>query len=255
MNKKKDPNKAHYFLNSIFEEFTQALFLLCEQKDNAAITIWEKGENENLAERYTASFFIPDKKIIKMKPIGSFISQIGGSTKTGRIMLIKIQVNNKYHYFTGGFFKFNPEDLTYSLEIKQDIVKSLQRSDFRLTCSSTLVIQFKINNQVFNSLDISVNGTSFMVEQVDLEHFKKGSIFNDCILRFDRKNYHIPSAKVANIIALEENDQTKGKYTIGITFINTSQLIKEELEIKISTEALGEEMRKKFDTILAKKKS
>ena len=253
VNKKKDPNKAHYFKPGIIEEFTRSILLLCDQNESPSLTVWEKGEDENRAEQYTALTYLADQKVIKMKPIGNFISKISGSSMAGKTVLLKVQENNKTHYFTGGFFKFNPEDLSYTLEIKQDIVKSQQRANYRLTCSDVIVVQFKIDQQVFNSLDISVGGTSFMVDKDDLERFKKGNTFNDCTLRFDRKNYHIPLAEVAIIIPITENDHIESKYQIGISFKHIPRSMEDELSHKITNEARGEEMKIKFDTILAKK--
>jgi hypothetical protein len=241
MKKIKDPNKAHYFKASIVDEFTQSINLLCDKKDHASLTVWVQGKEENSAEQYAPLTYNADQKIIKMKAIGSLLSKISGSSLAGEELLIKIQENKKTHYFSAGLLKFNPTDLTYNFEIKQDVVKSQQRLDYRLTCNNTIFVQFKIDQQVYDSLDISIGGTSFMVDQSDLGRFKKGNTFNDCTLRFDRKNYHIPQASVAIIDPITENDQINPKYKIGVSFKNIPQQIQDELSQKILIEARGEE--------------
>jgi len=163
-------------------------------------------------------------------------------------------VEEKINYFTGGRFKFHPEDLTYSLEIQQDIFKSQQRGTYRLNASEVIPIQFKIDDQVFDALDISIGGTSFMVDEIDKERFAKGKLFQECTLRFDRKNYYIPLAQIAVLIPLtDETGKPNGRYKVGIAFKDLARKTEDELYIKISTEARGEEMKKKFDTILSKK--
>lgn len=253
MSEKKDPNKKHYFQPVTAEEFAESMLMQCNLEDALPLTIWEKGESEDQAELYIASEYFPHPKIIKMTPTGKLVTKITGSLKAGKQVLIKIPIEDKINYFTGGRFKFHPEDLSYSLEIQQDIFKSQQRGTFRLNASDVIPIQFKIDEQVFEALDISIGGTSFIVEEADKDRFPKGQIFKDCTLRFDRKNYYIPLAQVAVLIPMTEGDSLSGKYKVGISFKGLARKTEDELYIKISTEARGEEMKKKFDIILAKK--
>lgn len=253
MSEKKDPNKKHYFQPVTPEEFAESMLMQCSLEDAQPLTIWEKGESEEQAELYMAADYFPHPKIIKMKPTGKLMTKITGSTKAGKQVLIKVPIEDKINYFTGGRFKFHPEDLTYSLEIQQDIFKSQQRGTFRLNASEVIPIQFKIDEQVFEALDISIGGTSFIVDEVDKERFAKGKLFKECTLRFDRKNYYIPLAQVAVLIPMTDGTTPNGKYKVGIAFKDLARKTEDELYIKISTEARGEEMKKKFDTILAKK--
>ncbi len=254
MTEKKDPNKKHYFQAVDPKEFAESILMQCNLEDAQPLTIWEKGESEDQAEQYIAIEYFPNPKIIKLKPTGKLVTKITGSLKAGKQVLIKVPIEDKINYFTGGRFKFHSEDLTYSLEIQQDIFKSQQRGNFRLSASSVIPIQFKIDEQVFDALDISTGGTSFIVEQVDADRFTKGKLFKECTLRFDRKNYYIPLAQIAVLIPLtDETGKPNNKYKVGISFKDLARKTEDELYIKISTEARGEEMKKKFDTILAKK--
>lgn len=250
---KKDPNKKHYFQPIDSAEFAEAMLLHCTQVDADPVVVWEKGEAEEQAELYKATEYLPHSKIIKVRPTGKLVTKITGSLKAGKQVLIKIPVGERINYFTGGHFKFHPEDLTYSLEIQQDIFKSQQRGTFRLNASDVIPIQFKIDDQVFEALDLSTGGTSFMIEESDKERFAKGKLFQECTLRFDRKNYYIPLVQIAILIPLTDESATpNGRYKIGISFKHLPRKTEDELYIKISTEARGEEMKKKFDTILSK---
>jgi hypothetical protein len=250
----KDPNKKHYFQVASHEEFTETMLLHCSLNDSPALTIWEKGENEDQAEIYEALEYISHSRIIKLKPTGKLITKITGSTKAGKQVLIKVPIEDKINFFTGGSLKFHPEDLTYSLEIQQEIYKSQARGNFRLNASDVIPLQFKIDDQVYDAIDISISGTSFIIEASDMERFAKGKLFQECTLRFDRKNYYIPKVKIAVQIPLtDEGGKPNGRYKIGITFKDLPRKTEDELYIKISTEARGEEMKKKFDTILSKK--
>jgi c-di-GMP-binding flagellar brake protein YcgR len=254
MTEKKDPKKKHYFQKVDDAEFSESIMMQCNLEEAQHLTVWEKGENEEQAEIYEAVEYFPNPRIIKLKPLGSLVTKITGSTKAGKQVLIKVPIEDKINYFTGGILKFHPEDLTYSLEIQQEIYKSQQRGNFRLQASNVIPIQFKIDEQVFDALDISVGGTSFLIEKSDEARFSKGKLFPDCTLRFDRKNYHIPMAQIAGLWPhKDQNDIETGKLKIGIAFKGVSRKFEDELYIKISTEARGEEMKKKFDDILAKK--
>ncbi|MDO9181754.1 MAG: PilZ domain-containing protein [Bacteriovorax sp.] len=254
MKEKNDPNKKHYFQPATIEDFTESMLMQCSSENAQPLTVWEKGENEDDAELYIAVEYLPQTKTIKLKPTGSLITKITGSLKAGKQVLVKIPIQDRINYFTGGKLKFHPDELTYSIEILQDIFKSQQRGNFRLNSSTIIPIQFKIDEQVFPAEDISIGGTSFIIEAIDKDRFAKGALFKECTLRFDRKNYYIPFAQVAAIIpVLDEAGAPNGKIKIGISFKELARKTEDELYIKISSEARGEEMRKKFDTILAKK--
>lgn len=255
MANKKDPNKKHYFQSATCEEFAETMQMFCSLDKPFPLTVWEKGEDEQKAELYIATEYHSSSKIIKMKPTGKLATKIMGSQKAAKEVLVKIPIENRINYFTGGNFKFHPEDLSYSLEINQEIFMSQQRENFRLNASASIPIQFKINEQVFAALDISTGGTSFAIDEDNKSSFPKGSVHKECTLRFDRKNYYVPLAKVAALLPLtdEEGNKIDGKIKVGIAFKDLPKKTEEELYIKISTEARGEEMKKKFDIAFAKK--
>lgn len=254
MSDKNDPNKKHYFYVADLKEFNERMQIHCSVETSPSLTIWEKGDNDEVAEIYGAIEYSADKKIIKLRPTGRLMTKITGSTKAGKQVLVKIPIEEKINYFSGGTLVFHPDDLTYSLEINQEIYKSQARRNFRLTASDVIPVQFKIDDQVFEALDISISGTSFLIEKSDCERFAKNKLFHSCTLRFDRKNYHIPIAHIATLFSVvHPENKSIHQYKVGIAFKELPKKTEDELYIKISTEARGEEMKKKFDHILSKK--
>lgn len=256
MNKKVDPNTKHYFQVTSEKELAEVLSNKLLKHVEVEITVWEKGEDEKNAEIYLLKNFSAQTKTFNISPTGKLITTITGSVKTGKHILLKIPVDDKTNYFTGGILNFHKENLSYSIQINNEIFLSQQRSNFRLNASNVIQIQFKINQIVFHALDLSIGGTSFEIADTDLDQFTKGQIFEECALRFDRKNYHIPKAQVASLMpVLDENGKKTNKFKVGIAFIDLHHKVKDELHVKISVEARGDEMKKKFDAIFAKPNS
>jgi hypothetical protein len=253
MNKKVDPNTKHYFQITSAQELSEVLIEKFHNKKDLKITLWEKGEDEKNAELYNFIEFDSQNKKIKINPTGHLLTNITGSLKTGKQILVKIPIDEKTNFFTGGLLLFQRETLSYSLQIQQDIFISQQRSNFRLNANIVIQIQFKIENNVYDAHDISVGGTSFKIPKADIGLYEKGKIFENCTIRFDRKNYHIPKALISNLMPIfDEAGIETANIKVGISFQDLSQGTRDELNIKISIEARGDEMKKKFDDIFAK---
>jgi len=253
MNKKIDPNTKHYFQTTSEKELAEALSKKFEGKQSFPITLWEKGEEEKDAEIYNLFEFDQKNKTLFLNAIGKLLSTLTGSVKAGKSILIKIPIDPKTNFFTGGILVYQREKLSYSIQIQQEIFVSQQRSNFRLNANSVIQIQFKANNIVYDALDISIGGTSFTIENSNPDNLAKGQMFEECILRFDRKNYLIPKAQITSIMPiLDENGKATNKSKVGIAFKDLNQNIADELHVKISVEARGDEMKKKFDAIFTK---
>jgi hypothetical protein len=256
MNNKTDPNTKHYFQIAQVKEFSDTIHEKLFNAKELKLTLWEKGEDENVAEFYQVTEFDLAEKTIHMAPSGKLLQQIVGSSKIGKEILAKISVDSKTHYFTGGVLIFHKERVTYSLKINQEIFISQQRSNFRLNSNNVIQIKFKIEDEVFHALDLSIGGTSFNITQEESAHYPKGKVFEECVLRFDRKNYHIPKAVVASLQpVLDEAGKKTSQIKVGIAFKDLHHKVADELHVKITVEARGEEMKKKFDAIFAKASS
>ncbi len=255
MKNNQDPNLKHYFKEITYFVFETLIKEVISKDNTKPITVWEKGEDESRAEYYIPTGLISDEKRLRLMPTGSLVTKIAGSNKANKDVYVKIQMNDRTHLFTVAKLIFHKVDLTYSLIFGEIIYQSQKRGSYRLTASKIVPVQFKIDNQVFEAYDISAGGTSFVVDEVDKSRFPIGSNFDNCTIRFDRKNYHIPKIKIAGHFPLiEQNNERPGAVKIGISFIDLPKSVEEELEIKISTEARGMEMKNKFDVLLNKKK-
>lgn len=249
-----DPNKKHYFQPFEFEDFKELIVQLISKKEVVPITVWIKGEDEKEAESYLPCAFDENDKRVNLKPTGSLVTKIAGSSKTDKDVLVKIPIDDRTHLFTVSKLIFHSKDLTYSLVMSEQIYISKKRGSFRLNASDVIPVQFKIDEQVFDALDISTGGTSFLIPESEKERFPKDHVFQQCTLRFDRKNYHIAKARIAGHFPPNTPSGEKpGFVKIGIAFIDLNYKTEDELYIKITTEARGEEMKKKFDTLLNKK--
>lgn len=252
MSIKKDPNQRHYFQLTPFEDFTEIMHMQCNDKNAQPITVWEKGEDQSLSEQYRILEYYPNPKILRLTSIGKQYSKARGSPKAGKQVLLKIQIASKINYFTGGRLKFYPKDQTYTIEIQQDVYKSQQRGAIRVNGSPTLPIEFTIGKDVFSAYDLSVGGTSFIINESEQERFVKGRLFTECVLQFDGDTYNIPFAQVAGLYPMFQNETPIGKVKVGITFKGLSTKVEKDLNAKISSNLNIDDMERAFDIMMAK---
>jgi c-di-GMP-binding flagellar brake protein YcgR len=108
-------------------------------------------------------------------------------------------------------------------------------------------IQFKIEDSVFEALDISAGGTSIVVPEEQQSQYPKGRIFEDCTLRFNKKNFTIKNARIAGAWERKDNDgELLPEIKLGIAFEDLPPDVEEALFKHINTEARLEEVRKKM---------
>jgi hypothetical protein len=239
-----DPNKKNYFKSIVTDEFEQVYLKNLTKLSSAHLTVWEKGENENKAESFKLLDFVSNPCIIKLSPLGKLATNIKGSSKSNKIVLIKFPELENVNYFGTGTLRFNENDLTYSIELSAEIFKSQRRVNARLKASDVVQIQYKIQDEVKNCYDLSAGGVSFIIEADALSHYPKHKMFENCTLRYDRKNYNITKSQIVGHVPLE-NDKTKIK--IGIQFIDLIPRIREELDIKINADIHGDFLRQQFE--------
>ena len=251
MNKQADPNKKHYFKEAQEAEFSYDISLHCQGQQSPPVTIWIMGDSQDDAEIYELIGYDNATHKLLLNPTGKLLTKISGGPKVGKSVLIKIPIEEKLNYFTGGILSFNKDDLTYELEINQAIFKSQARENYRLESSEVIHIVMEINGRMYKGFDISVGGTSLVISTKDASLLPKGSLLKNSTLSFNRKAYNIADAKILNHIPVVIDGENCVK--IGIAFVNLAQKIEDDLYIRISTEARGEQMKKQFDSILQKK--
>ncbi len=240
----KDPNKKYYFDKVGAPELAKILGQRAKEK--AEITVWCRGEEEEQAEQFAVLAYHEEAAKIELEFMGGFLTKLTGSPHGNKDVLIKIP-DDKIFYFTGGFLAFDKIEKTYELTIKEDIFCSRQRTNYRLMANHYNKIQFKMNDVVYEGLDISAGGTSVLIPADQKEKFAKDTIFKDCTLRFNRLNFNIPKARIAGAWEQKNNaGEVLPEIKIGIAFEQLTEGTEEALFKHINSEARMEEVRKRF---------
>lgn len=255
MSKQNDPNKRHYFKEAEREEFVQYIMIQCQKELKAPVTIWIKGEDQESAEIYELQSYDKKTHQLELLPTGKLLTKISGSTKANKEVLLKIPIDEKLNYFTGGLLIFNPKDLSYNLRISQEIFKSQARGNYRLKKSDVIKIQISLGDKKFDAYDLSLGGISLIVDQKHLDLFRPGSEIEHFIVHFNLNAYPITKARIINNNEFDNEPTLKDFKKVGIAFTKLNRKVEDELYIKISTEARGQEIKTQFDNILQKKDS
>lgn len=244
MTNQKDPNKKHYF--DLVSKDEQVKSFTSLSASEIEVTVWCKGESEEKAENFEIMTYNPDNGIFILESKGGFLTKLTGSPHANKEILVKIPCG-KVHYFTNTFLHYDKITKEYSFKIENDVYISRQRTNYRLMANQYNQIQFKIDEEVFDALDISAGGTSFIIADTQKERFAKGKVFDDCTLRFNRVNFNIKHARIAG--AWEQ--KTSGgdllpEIKLGVAFEDLPPDVEEALFKHINSEARLEEVRKKM---------
>lgn len=235
-----DPNKKHYFDQVSKEEISTLLPIFISQK--IEINIWEQGKHEDV-EFYKIIKGDAAKLQVFLENQGGFLSKLAGSSLLGKDIFIKIVIG-KYQYFTTSILE-QDNNKAYLLTFDSDMFKSQQRSNYRLMASKNIAIQFKLDGEVFDGLDISAGGTSIEIPESQAERFIKDSEFKNCQLRLNSFKTEIALCKIAGSWPAKDSlGNPSGNIKLGIAFLNVSKPVEEKLFQEINSEARAQEMRK-----------
>ena len=238
---KHDPNKKHYFDEVPLSEMQTLMPTLIESK--AEVNIWEQGKHEDVEFYKCTSGDEKDLKLF-LENQGGFLSKLTGSSLKDKDVFIKFTIG-KMQYFTTSLLQQDESTKHYILTFDRKAYKSQQRSNYRLMASSNVTIQFKIDDEVFDGLDISAGGTSIEVAESESERFAKDKEFSECQLRLNSFKTEVAQCKIAGSwVAKDSLGQPNGNIKLGIAFINVDKKTEEKLFQEINSEARAEEMRK-----------
>ena len=242
---KKDANKKHYFQPASGEEADNILDR--QVNDKSPVKIWQEGKHEKGVEEYICDSYNPQAKKLVFSTSGGFLSKLSSSKLVDKDVFIKIG-EGKFQFFTFARLHYDKENKNYFVIVTHDIFRTQQRENYRLQANAHNKIQFKIaEGVVHDGLDISAGGTSFFVHVDEKDKYVKETIFENCTLRFNRKDFTIPKARVAG---LWEQKDIEGNVTdelkIGLAFMELGKATEEALFKHINSEARAEEMRKKM---------
>ena len=239
-----DANEKHYFHYLKKDEINELLIHINNNKTK--LILWEKGDEDSFETFETKG--VTKTNVITIGHAGSFFSKFTISPLANKTVLLKFIVNDNL-YFSTGQLHHKKGKKTYSIILGDAIYHARQRGDYRLEAGKNNDIQCKIDDVVYNGIDISAGGTSFKAPMEDEKKLTKNRIFNKCIIRLNKKKFEIPEVKIVKILKVRDRDERAKEYerlTVCIQFIN----MPENLDIAISNhvlmEARGEIMTKKF---------
>lgn len=247
----KDANKKHYFQAIVGDEVEEMLELI--DKEALEIRIWAEGKSDKELEEYECLNYDAPSQCLVLKSKAGLLAKLSKSKNIDNDVFMKIG-SGKYQYFTHGILKYDEEGKQFFFPLKGQIFKSQQRINYRLNSNQFNTIQIKIVEDVYDGLDISAGGSSFIIKEEEVEKFPKGHDFEDVILRFNRVNFEIPTLRIAGIWEQKDmEEKPTGEFKVGAQFMNLSENQEEALFKHINGEARAEEMRKKMMNQIKKK--
>ncbi|MBI2522569.1 MAG: PilZ domain-containing protein [Bdellovibrio sp.] len=240
----KDPNKKHYFTTVSIEETQQVFAKIAQQ--NCEIHLWKKGHEEEDIEVFEVFNYLPLRKRLLLRKKGSLLIKLIPTTLLNENIFFKIPYE-KFNYLSTGILLKDDETKEYVINLCNEVFKGQQRTNYRLATGPHITVQFKMDETVFEALDISAGGISTIIPITEKERFKKGRIIEGCILRFNKKNYDIPKALIAGVWEQKDRDgDILPELKIGVQFLDLTKEVEESLVQHVNSEARGEEIRKKF---------
>lgn len=247
-----DPNKKHYF--SSVEENDLSFMADMALKEKLPVKVWAQGKDKD-AEEYEVTAYDKEKKVLFLKSkSGGLMSLISNSKLIDKDIFIKVG-KEKFQWFSVSHLKYNKESKLYYVQFNDEVYRSQQRSNYRLQASSTIIIQFKIGEEVYDGLDISAGGTSFVIPEELKDKFPKDSVFEKCQLLFNKKKFEIPSSRIAGQWDHKVRTKEDQKHVkVGVAFDKLNDADEEALFKHINGEARAEEMRKQLAERAAAKK-
>ncbi len=220
-------NKRYYLKPINGPEFE--LFQSAANSAGAIFHIWKKGSED----------------IIKMNFSHMSSSEVVFKTEEQDFGIIKLMVEEvillkltykEEQYFTHGFIQMNEEELTVSFQLSKEILKNIQRQNCRINTSDNVKVFMSINEKDYKCLDISAGGTCFKVAEGYEGLFPKGEVMENTILKFNGREFKIPSFKIA--ICKEEYNEAldKKEFKIGIQFLDLSYSVEDEIWVLVNKE-------------------
>lgn len=242
-NQDKDPNSRHYFSEIPKKEVEQTFDEVV--LTDGEIVLWQKGKSEKTSEEFEILNYDREKHVIKLKRSGGILSKLRKSPLTGRQVYVKIPFD-RYHYFTTSYLHYEDEGV-YSLILSTELYKCQQRTNYRLQSGPTLPIQIRIEEDLFDCLDVSAGGASFLIPKDRSEDFLEGTVFKEIRLGVVREKFNIPQVRVAKVTPQTNRDGEKtNKLRIGLAFEEMPKPTEREMVQIINSFARAEELRRRM---------
>lgn len=247
-----DPNKKHYFAEVDPSEVDG--IIAKARAEEVEILIWEQGKSEGSNEKYRISQYSPETKIVSLTSSGGLLSKLASTSKLmGKEIFVKIG-SGKFQFFTTSLLEQKQDSKEPSFKLSRQMFKTLQRENYRLHASTSVKIQFRINEAfLYNALDVSAGGTAIVIPIEEKDQYPKDKVFKNCRLGVNTGKFDIAEAKVVGQWPMKDNlGNETNELKVGIAFQNLTSDTEEELFKLINSEARAEEVRK---MLLEKKRS
>ena len=244
-NKSNDPNKKHYFNHLSTEEVRSEGASYAEQ--NAQVVLWQEGQSEDETEAFKCIEFNPLAIMFTLEAVASgFLSKLTKSKLTGKSVYVKIG-SGKIHTFSTSTLIYDDVKKNYTITLNTPIFKTLQRENYRLSAGLENKIQIKLGEgMVFDGLDISAGGMSFVIPIEDKGLYPKDMTFSSCTVRFNRERFTIDEVRIAGSWPIEKStgDENVTDYKVGVAFSKLDPITEEQLFKHINSVARVQEMTK-----------
>lgn len=247
-----DANKKHYF-SMISDRGKMGDILKSMADQEVEVVLWKQGQKPEEAEKFQLQSYVDGHKILTIKGKGLLTKFVASSLCKEETVLFKACLD-RFQYFGSGKLEFDKNTTSHNFHLTGNLFISQQRTNYRLQASKNVRIQFKIDEEVFEGLDISAGGTSFIANPSDQERFAKGKFFENCVLRVGKVDFTIPQVKVAGTWPVKDNEDNMTGLGLGIQFLNLPSQLDEDLCRHINSEARAEEILKSLEAEKSKKK-
>ncbi len=238
-----DPNRKHYF--GALKPSDVFAFLDNCSKNKVLIQVWEQGKSEDHVEEFKIEKYSPESDRITIMPQGGLMAKLTGPSLVDINIFIKFLADKKLQYFSTGKISVEKDaegKKIYYLKLNQSIYKGQQRSNFRLKTNEKRNILLKMaNGKIVDCDDISVGGSSFIIEKKDLDQYPKNEVITDSSILFNNVKFDISHIKIAGHIPIEGDDT---KIRIGLAFLQLSKGVEKALFDAINDEIRKDEIAK-----------
>lgn len=239
-----DGNDKHYFKKLDKTDRQKILEKLGSKP--IEINLWLKSDPGHIEEFETTGILSDNR--ITMEAIGSLLTKLKKSSLINKTVLLKFTIGD-YRYFSTGNLSSGASGAYYLL-IGPDVFKHEQRKDFRIEASRTHDIKFKVDDEVFEGIDVSAGGVSFKSKIKHADRFPKDEKFLDCKLKINQFQCEVKAVKVVKTFETSYTDEEDGKkykyLTVCMQFHGISPQEEAALSQYVLNEARGVMLAKKL---------
>lgn len=242
----KDPNQKHYFRELRSQEWTTLFEQI--QREAPIFELWSKGQEDSV-EEFEFALVKAEEKRVYLKFKASFLAKLLGSKLKDCEVLLRFDMDD-LHFFSKSTLRYETENKEYFITLDEEVFVGQKRKSYRLNAGPSRNIAIRLDGEVYPCLDVSIGGSSVLVDLNLEERFSKGLEFENSAVCYDGTSFNIPTVRVASIEVFKEDiHKPAKKLKLGLAFLFKKNDPEEERMAKhLGEEAREEELRKKMIT-------